>query len=58
MADISKIKVGETEYDVKDATASNSNLASGVMYLESLVFFNCVLTGAQHLQLATQINAL
>ena len=39
-------------------TASNSNLASGVMYLESLVFFNCVLTGAQHLQLATQINAL
>ena len=39
-------------------TASNNSLYKGVIYLESIVFFNCVLTGEQHLQLATQINAL
>ena len=40
------------------ATCSNSNLARGTMYLSALVFYNAVLTDAQHVQLANQINAL
>ena len=39
-------------------TSSSSSLSLGSLYLGSLVFYNCVLTGEQHLQLATQINAL
>ena len=39
-------------------TTTNANAYKGVMYLKTLVFYNCVLTGEQHLQLATQINAL
>ena len=40
------------------AAPSYSSLAVGTMYLSALVFYNCVLTDAQHVQLANQINAL
>lgn len=39
-------------------TCPNSNLTHGTMYLSALVFYNTVLTDAQHVQLANQINAL
>jgi hypothetical protein len=39
-------------------TCTNSKLARGTMYLSALVFYNTVLTDAQHVQLANQINAL
>ena len=39
-------------------TCTNSSLARGAMYLSALVFYNTVLTDAQHVQLANQINAL
>ena len=39
-------------------TCTSTNLARGTMYLSALVFYNCVLTDAQHVQLANQINAL
>jgi hypothetical protein len=39
-------------------TTNSASYSNGTIYIESLVFYNCVLTNAQHLQLATQINAL
>ena len=39
-------------------TCTNTKLARGTMYLSALVFYNTVLTDAQHVQLANQINAL
>ncbi len=39
-------------------TSSGANIARGTMYLSALVFYNCVLTDAQHVQLSNQINAL
>jgi hypothetical protein len=39
-------------------TCSVSTYTMGSMYLTSLAFYNCTLTATQHLQLATQINAL
>ena len=39
-------------------TCKDTNLARGTMYLSALVFYNTVLTDAQHVQLANQINAL
>ena len=39
-------------------TCTNTGFARGTMYLSALVFYNTVLTDAQHVQLANQINAL
>ena len=39
-------------------TCTNTSFARGTMYLSALVFYNTVLTDAQHVQLANQINAL
>ena len=39
-------------------TCKNTSLACGTIYLSALVFYNTVLTDAQHVQLANQINAL
>ena len=39
-------------------TCTSTKLARGTMYLSALVFYNTVLTDAQHVQLANQINAL
>ena len=39
-------------------TTPTTALARGTMYLSALVFYNTVLTDAQHVQLANQINAL
>ena len=39
-------------------TYTSTKLARGTMYLSALVFYNTVLTDAQHVQLSNQINAL
>ena len=39
-------------------TCTSTSLARGTMYLSALVFYNTVLTDAQHVQLSNQINAL
>ena len=39
-------------------TCAYSDMLRGTMYLSALVFYNTVLTDAQHVQLSNQINAL
>ena len=49
---------GQWTYPRVFTTCTNTSFARGTMYLSALVFYNTVLTDAQHVQLANQINAL
>jgi hypothetical protein len=57
-ADNMQMRSGQWTYPRVFTTCSYSDFKRGTMYLSALVFYNCVLTDAQHVQLANQINAL